>query len=65
VRVDLKLSQEEWGDLVGATCESINKLVRAWAEQGVVSVDRGYNVIHRPDPLERIASGSGPRARGD
>ena len=54
-RVDLKLSQEEWGDLVGATRESINKQVRAWREQGLISVDRGYIVIHRPEELERLA----------
>jgi CRP-like cAMP-binding protein len=54
-RVDLKLSQEEWGDLVGATRESINKQVRAWVEQGLMSVDQGYIVIHRPDELEKLA----------
>jgi CRP-like cAMP-binding protein len=55
IRVDLKLSQEEWGDLVGATRESINKQVRAWIDEGLVSVDRGYFVIHRPRELERLA----------
>jgi CRP-like cAMP-binding protein len=55
LRVDLKLSQEEWGDLVGATRESINKQVRAWTSAGIVSVDRGYIVIHRPEELEKLA----------
>jgi CRP-like cAMP-binding protein len=54
-RVDLKLSQEEWGDLVGTTRESINKQMRAWTEQGLISVDRGYIVIHRSDELEKLA----------
>jgi CRP-like cAMP-binding protein len=55
VRVDLKLSQEEWGDLVGVTRESINKQIRTWTAQGLLSTDRGYIVIHRPDELEKIA----------
>jgi CRP-like cAMP-binding protein len=55
-RVDLKLSQEEWGDLVGTTRESINKQMRAWTEQGLISVDRGYIVLHRSDELEKLAA---------
>jgi CRP-like cAMP-binding protein len=54
-RVDLKLSQEEWGDLVGTTRESINKQLRAWAEQGLITVDQGYIVIQRSDELEKLA----------
>jgi CRP-like cAMP-binding protein len=59
VRVDLKLSQEEWGDLVGATRESINKQVREWTEGGIISVDRGYIVIHRADELEHLSNALG------
>jgi len=57
LRIDLKLSQEEWGDLVGTTRESINKQLRAWTDEGILSVDRGYIVIHRRDGLERLARG--------
>ena len=55
VKIDLKLSQEEWGDLVGATRESINKQLRAWTESGLITLERGYVVIHRPVELERLA----------
>ena len=55
VRVDVKLSQEEWGDLVGATRESINKQLRAWTDEGVIRLDHGYVVIERRDALERLA----------
>ena len=55
IRLDLKLSQEEWGDLVGATRESINKPVRAWVEEGIVELDRGYFVIKKKDELEKLA----------
>lgn len=55
VKIDLKLSQEEWGDLVGATRESINKLLRSWTETGLITLEQGYVVIHRPHDLERLA----------
>ena len=56
IRIDLKLSQEEWGDLVGTTRESINKQLRNWASEGMLSLDRGYVVIHQSEGLERIAN---------
>ncbi len=55
IRIHLKLSQEEWGDLVGATRESINKQLRAWSDEGLIRVDKGYVIIERPDELERLA----------
>jgi CRP/FNR family cyclic AMP-dependent transcriptional regulator len=54
-RIDLKLSQEEWGDLVGTTRESINKQLRQWTEAGVVRIDDGYVVILNPVELEKLA----------
>jgi CRP/FNR family cyclic AMP-dependent transcriptional regulator len=53
--INLKLSQEEWGDLVGATRESINKQMRAWTEEGLIRVDDGYVVLLRADELDRLA----------
>ncbi len=55
VKIDLKLSQEEWGDLVGASRESINKQLREWIETGLITLEQGYVVIHRPRELERLA----------
>ena len=55
VRIDLKLSQEEWGDLVGATRESINKQMRAWTDQRLIRVDHGYVVLLRVEALEALA----------
>jgi len=55
VRVDLKLSQEEWGDLVGTTRESINKQMRQWTHEGLVRVEGGYVVVLRPEVLEKLA----------
>ena len=55
VRIDLKLSQEEWGDLVGSTRESVNKQMRRWADDGIVRVEEGYVVILNPVELEKLA----------
>jgi CRP-like cAMP-binding protein len=55
VRIRLKLSQEEWGDLVGATRESINKQLRAWTAGGLIALHDGHVVIHRLDELEQLA----------
>jgi CRP-like cAMP-binding protein len=55
IRIDLRLSQEEWGDLVGTTRESINKQMRKWTEAGIVRIDDGYVVILNPVELEKLA----------
>jgi CRP/FNR family cyclic AMP-dependent transcriptional regulator len=55
LRLDLKLSQEEWGDLVGTTRESINKQLRAWTEKGVITAEHGYIIIHNRRELEKLA----------
>jgi len=55
LRLDLKLSQEEWGDLVGTTRESVNKQLRAWTDEGLITIDHGYIVIHNKRELEKLA----------
>jgi CRP/FNR family cyclic AMP-dependent transcriptional regulator len=55
VIIDLKFSQEEWGDLVGTTRESINKQFRSWTKEGLISLDKGKVVIHDLSELEKLA----------
>jgi len=55
IRIDLKLSQEELGDLVGATREAVNKQLRAWTAEGLAQMDGGYVWIRRPEALEQLA----------
>ena len=55
VMISLKLSQQELGNLMGTTRESINKQMRKWTEAGIVQVDHGYVVILRPVELEKLA----------
>ena len=57
VRITVKLSQREMGELVGKTRESVNKQLRAWAADGLVSTIDGHLLIHDVDGLEDVADG--------
>jgi CRP-like cAMP-binding protein len=45
LQVNLKLSQREIGDLIGATRESVNKQLRAWQEQGMIKMEIGPTTL--------------------
>ena len=55
LRIDLKLSQEEWGDLVGTTRESVNKQFRAWRKEGLIALEKGKVVILEVDEVDKLA----------
>lgn len=55
LRIDLKLPQHELGELVGTSRESINKQLRAWTEEGLLTFERGYITIQNRDALEDLA----------
>lgn len=55
LQIELKLSQEEWGDLVGATRESVNKQMRQWTDAGIIKMDKGYVVLLNAVELEKLA----------
>ncbi len=57
VRIELKLSQQELGDLVGATRESVNKQLRSWVNDGLVEQNAGKLVIVDLDTLRDIGDG--------
>ena len=59
IRIDLKLSQAEIGDLVATTRESVNKQMKTWSKEGLVSMKRGIVTIHRVDDLEALAGFAG------
>jgi len=54
-RIRLRLPQSELGELVGTSRESVNKLLRAWVQQGIVGVDRGFITLRRRRSLEALA----------
>lgn len=55
IRISLKLSQQELGDLVGATRESVNKHLSDWTRQGIVKLQGGRMVISDIEGVRRIA----------
>ncbi len=55
VRIDLRLSQQELGDLVGATRESVNKQLREWTRSGILKQERDCIEIFALDALRAIA----------
>ena len=55
IRIALPLTQAEWGDLVGATRESINKQLRIWTHEGLIRRDAGHVVVLNLAELERMA----------
>jgi CRP-like cAMP-binding protein len=55
LKIDLKLSQEEWGDLVGTTRESINKQFRAWMDEGLIAIESQIVTILDPEEIARLA----------
>jgi CRP-like cAMP-binding protein len=56
VRISLKLSQREIGELVGATRESVNRQIGHWEAEGVVRFEGGYVTLLRPQALASLAS---------
>ena len=58
VRIDLRLSQQDLGDMTGASRESINKQMRSWRKQRLIGVDAGAIIIRDPDRLKGIVEAS-------
>jgi CRP/FNR family transcriptional regulator, cyclic AMP receptor protein len=54
LRVDIKLSQQQIGSLIGISRESINKHLGEWSQAGHVSVQSGIITIHNRGALEAI-----------
>jgi CRP/FNR family cyclic AMP-dependent transcriptional regulator len=53
--IDLTLSQEEWGDLVGTTRESINKQFGAWAKEGLIALEKRKVVLRDVEAMRSLA----------
>jgi CRP-like cAMP-binding protein len=51
--IGLKLSQEEIGNLVGVSRESVNRQIRLWVESGVLDYAHGTLVLKSSDVLFR------------
>jgi CRP/FNR family cyclic AMP-dependent transcriptional regulator len=55
IRIDLHLTQTDLGALVGASRESVNKVMGYFRRQGFVTVDdRNYITVHNQPALSRL-----------
>lgn len=57
-RIDLKLSQQQMGSLVGISRETINKHLGEWAKANTIAIQSGIITILDKEALEEIAEGA-------
>jgi CRP/FNR family cyclic AMP-dependent transcriptional regulator len=55
IRIDVRLTQQELASMVGASRESVNKVLGYFTDKGYISTDKHRITLHRPAELkERI-----------
>lgn len=54
IRIDFKMSQKDFGGLLGASRESVNKQLGAWQDEGLIIMGRGFIVLTQPKELARM-----------
>ena len=54
VRIDFKMSQKDFGGLLGASRESVNKQLAAWQDEGLIKVGRGVIILTELKELARM-----------
>jgi CRP-like cAMP-binding protein len=57
VALSVKLSQQELGDMVQATRESVNKCLREWTKEGIIQQNGRQLIIEDRQRLRDLASG--------
>ena len=55
VRIDIKLSARDLGDLIGASGENVARQLALWSERGVVAHADSQLILLRPEALEELA----------
>ncbi|WP_274364934.1 Crp/Fnr family transcriptional regulator [Paenibacillus thermotolerans] len=56
IHVRLKLTNSELGDMIGATRESVNRMLSEWKDTGAIDFVDGRLVIYRIDSLRRVCN---------
>src|SRR5258708_12698451 len=56
VRIDVRLSQEDWAAMVGVGRQTINRLLKKLEEKGIASVNYASITIHRMEALESLVA---------
>lgn len=54
VRIDLQLSQQQLGNMVGMSRESMNKHLRQWRGEDLIRIEEGYYVITDIEALQEM-----------
>ena len=57
IRLDIRLSQQQIGNLIGISRETINKHIGDWSRAGFLSVQGGFITISDREALEGLAEG--------
>ena len=55
LKIDIRLSQQQIGNLIGVSRESTNKCIVEWTRTGHLSLAHGYITITDPGTLEELA----------
>jgi CRP/FNR family transcriptional regulator, cyclic AMP receptor protein len=55
IRLDIKLSQQQIGSLIGISRESINKYIVEWTRAGFLAVNAGFLIILAQEALESLS----------
>ncbi|MFO7664368.1 MAG: Crp/Fnr family transcriptional regulator [Chloroflexota bacterium] len=55
IRIACKLSQQEIGNLIATSRESVNKQLRTWQAAGLLKIDHGIITLLQPAALNRLA----------
>jgi CRP-like cAMP-binding protein len=55
VLLDVKLSQQQMANLVGLSRESVNKQLREWQREGLITLEKGLVTLHDQRSLEALA----------
>jgi CRP-like cAMP-binding protein len=45
VRIDIPLSQQQLGSMVGMSRESMNKQLKQWRQEGLIRVEEGHYIL--------------------
>ena len=54
IRINVKLSQTDLGNMLGVTREAVNKQLREWKKDGLVDMQDGHVLIQDPKMLARL-----------
>ena len=55
IRITCKLSQQDLGNLIATSRESVNKQLRLWRAQRLLRIEQGYITLLQPAVLTRLA----------